>query len=56
MRHHPGTAAWLNQVFVREILEDVQVWEEALDSSQGFNVPVKKVATATIGASVCYRF
>ena len=44
------------KVFGRRVWEDTGVWNEAFSSSQGFEVPVKSVATSVIGISLSYVF
>ena len=44
------------RVFIRQVVEDKGVWDEALDSSQGFNIPVKSVYNSIAGVSISYTF
>lgn len=54
--HKYITKAWALRAFVREVIEDTAVWNEAMDSSQGFDIPVESVHNTIIGASVAYSF
>jgi len=54
--YHYFSEHWALRLFVRDILEDTQVWKEALDSSQGFDVPVTRVSNWTYGLSVAWIF
>lgn len=44
------------KAFGRRVWEDTGVWSEAFSSSQGFEVPVKSVATTTVGVTLSYVF
>ncbi len=44
------------RLFYSEVFEDKKVWNEAMDSSQGFEIPVDSVANSILGVSVGYRF
>lgn len=47
---------WSIRIFFKQILEDNHAWKAALDSSQGFEVPVKTVFNTIYGLSVGYSF
>lgn len=47
---------WAMRIFARQVLEDTEVWNEALDSSQGFDVPVESVSNMIVGLSIAYVF
>jgi hypothetical protein len=42
------------RIFAKYIREDAQLWDIALDRSQGFDVPVESVDERIIGFSLCY--
>jgi len=48
--------SWVMRLFARQVVEDTQVWREAFNSSQGFEVPVERVSTTLVGVSLCYVF
>lgn len=50
------TPRWVLRLFIKQVYEDTKVWNEALDSSQGFDVPVREVTNRVIGCSVGYVF
>ncbi|MNJ92575.1 hypothetical protein D3C87_102480 [compost metagenome] len=50
------TPQWALRLFVKQVYEDTKVWNEALDSSQGFDIPVKEVINKVVGGSLCYVF
>ncbi len=47
---------WAFRFFVRAITEDDNVWNEAMDKSQGFDVPVIGVSSSIVGISLAYTF
>jgi hypothetical protein len=44
------------RVFFRQTTENSKLWNEGLDSSQGFDVPVESVSQLVGGFSLCYYF
>ncbi|MEK2688288.1 hypothetical protein [Bdellovibrio sp. GT3] len=50
------TESAIVKVFARMITEDENVWNKALDASQGFDVPVTSVSNHIVGASFVYAF
>lgn len=50
------TDSILVKAFYRLISEDENVWNKALDASQGFDVPVESVSNQIVGASFAYTF
>jgi hypothetical protein len=47
---------WAVRFFVKAITEDDNVWNEAMDKSQGFDVPVIGVSSSIVGISLAYTF
>lgn len=54
--HKYVTNDWAVRFFANQVFEDKELWREALNSSQGFEVPVTDVYNVNVGASVCYTF
>ncbi|WP_413584590.1 hypothetical protein [Bdellovibrio sp. HCB274] len=50
------TETLLVKLFARFISEDDNVWNKALDTSQGFDVPVQAVVNTLAGVSLAYTF
>ncbi|MBO9666302.1 MAG: hypothetical protein J7501_05765 [Bdellovibrio sp.] len=46
----------LVKVYTRSITEDKNIWNKALDASQGFDVPVESVSNNIVGFSFAYVF
>jgi hypothetical protein len=50
------TKSWAIRIFANQVFEDKELWKEALESSQGFEVPVTNVYNLNVGTSLCYTF
>lgn len=54
--HKYITPNWAIRFFIRSITEDDKVWNDALDYSQGFDIPVTDVSSSITGISLAYTF
>lgn len=52
----PVNEKWKIEAFYKLNLEDTKVWQEALSSSQGFQIPVKSVLNKIVGVGITYAF
>lgn len=50
------TGKWAFRISYRNISEDKKAWNEVLDRSQGFDIPVDQVHQTIVSTSICYYF